>query len=80
MRRAAVALTVVGRDEDEIAAEAPNVALAAFGEGAKTRDFRTRAQTIAAERQPASVSPICPATLTIAPSRAVWTCTRRTVT
>ena len=62
----------------EIAAEAPNVALDAFGEGAKARVFRTRAQTIAARATARASLPICPATLTIVPSRAVWTCTRRT--
>ena len=39
----------------EIAAEAPNVAAPTFGEGATTRDFRIRAQTIAA-RAPARAS------------------------
>ncbi len=36
------------RTKTEIAAEAPNIALGPFGEGAKARVFRTRAQIIAA--------------------------------
>jgi hypothetical protein len=52
----------------EIAAEAPNVTLTAFGEGAKARVFRTRAQIIAARATACVSLPFSPGILIIVPA------------